>query len=88
MDWLQRTWPNNLYPFSFVLPGGGILVIYYNEARILDEKTFATTKALPLIPGAVVGDGGRTYPMEGTAMMLPQYAPYTAPVEVIACGYV
>lgn len=25
LPWLQRTDPNNLYPFMFVLPGGGIL---------------------------------------------------------------
>ncbi|KAG8762832.1 hypothetical protein FRC20_008339 [Serendipita sp. 405] len=86
MDWLLRTDPNNLYPFAFVLPGGGILVIYYNEARILDEKTFATIKTLPIIPGTVTSPAGRTYPMEGTAMLLPQYYPYTDPVEVIVCG--
>ena len=33
MDWLQRTDPNNLYPFLSVLPGGGIFVLYYNEVR-------------------------------------------------------
>lgn len=44
LDWLARTDPNNLYPFLFVLPSGGIYVIYYNEARILDEKTFDTIK--------------------------------------------
>jgi hypothetical protein len=86
MDWLLRTDPNNLYPFTFVLPGGGIFIIYYNEARILNEVTFATTKVLPLIPGSVNAAGGRTYPMEGTAMVLPQKAPYTDPIEFIACG--
>ncbi|KIM19520.1 glyoxal oxidase, partial [Serendipita vermifera MAFF 305830] len=86
MDWLLRTDPNNLYPFSFVLPGAGILVIYYNEARILNEVTFETTKMLPIIPGSVNAVGGRTYPMEGTAMILPQSDPYTDPLEVIVCG--
>ncbi|KIM22583.1 glyoxal oxidase [Serendipita vermifera MAFF 305830] len=86
MDWLLRTDPNNLYPFSFVLPGGGIFVLYYNEARILNEATFATTKTLPTIPGQVNAVGGRTYPLEGTAMVLPQTYPYTDPFEVIACG--
>ncbi len=52
MDWLKRTDPNNLYPFLFVLPSGGIFVIYYNEARILDEHTFATIRTLPNLPGA------------------------------------
>lgn len=44
MDWLQRTDPYNLYPFLTVLPSGGVFVVYYNEARVLDEKTFDTTK--------------------------------------------
>ncbi|KAL5480284.1 hypothetical protein ACEPAI_1554 [Sanghuangporus weigelae] len=87
MDWLQRTDPNNLYPFLFVLPSGGVFVIYYNEARILDEVTFDTIRQLPNVPGAVNNFlGGRTYPMEGTAVVLPQSAPYTDPVEVLVCG--
>ena len=87
MDWLQRTDPYNLYPFLAVLPGGGIFVQYYNEARILDEGTFATTKTLPKAPGAVNNDvSGRTYPFEGTGVILPQSAPYTAPLSFMACG--
>ena len=64
MDWLKRTDPNILNPFLFILPWGGIFVIYYNEARILDEITFETTKTFPIIPGQVNAAGGRTYPME------------------------
>jgi hypothetical protein len=87
LDWLQRTDPNNLYPFMFVLPSGGIFVIYYNEARILSEVTFDTIKTLPNVPGSVINPlAGRTYPLEGTAVMLPQYAPFTAPVTVMVCG--
>ena len=87
LDFLQRTDPNNLYPFLFVLPGGGVFIAYYNEARILNEATFATTKVLPNMPAAVNNFlGGRTYPMEGTAVMLPQHAPYTDPVTVLICG--
>lgn len=87
MDWLARTDPNNLYPFAAVLPSGGIFVAYYNEARILDENTFSTTKVLPGIPGAVNSpDGGRTYPLEGTAVLLPQRAPYSDPIGVLICG--
>jgi hypothetical protein len=29
---------------------------------------------------------GRTYPMEGAAVMLPQHAPYNDPVELLVCG--
>ncbi|TDL23466.1 copper radical oxidase [Rickenella mellea] len=87
MDWLLRTDPNNLYPFLFVLPHGGVLVIYYNEARILDEVSFATTRVLPNLPGAVNNFlAGRTYPMEGTAVLLPQHAPYSDPLTVLTCG--
>lgn len=87
LDWLERTDPYNLYPFLHVLPGGGILVLYYNEARILDERTFATTKVLPNIPGIInETTAGRNYPMEGSAVLLPQYAPYTDPITVMTCG--
>ncbi|KAL1861470.1 hypothetical protein Daus18300_008865 [Diaporthe australafricana] len=87
MDWLDRTNPNNLYPFVSVLPSGGIFVQYWNEARILDEQTFATTKTLPNPPGVVYGDlGGRTYPQEGTAVLLPQVYPYTDHLGILICG--
>lgn len=87
MEWLERTDPNNLYPFLAVLPSGGIFVAYYNEAIILDEDTFATSKKLPNIPGAVNNPlGGRTYPLEGTMVLLPQHAPYTDPLGVLICG--
>lgn len=87
LDFLQRTDPNNLYPFLFVLPSGGIFVAYYNEARILDEVSFKTTKVLPNIPGSVNNFlGGRTYPMEGTAVMLPLHAPYDESPVILICG--
>ncbi|QUC17769.1 uncharacterized protein UV8b_02010 [Ustilaginoidea virens] len=87
MEWLQRTDPNNLYPYACVLPSGGIFVAYYNEARILDENNFSTVKTLPNIPGAVNDPmGGRTYPLEGTAVLLPQHAPYTDPLGILICG--
>jgi hypothetical protein len=87
LDWLNRTDPNNLYPFLIPLPSGGIFVGYYNEARILDPVTFATTTRLPNIPGSVNNFlAGRTYPMEGTAMIMPQHAPYTDPLTILVCG--
>lgn len=87
MDWLERTDPNNLYPFLAVLPSGGIFVQYWDEARILDEVTFATKKILPNPPGAVTDPrAGRTYPLEGTAVLLPQKAPYTEPLGILICG--
>lgn len=86
-DYLNSTDPNNLYPFLVVLPSGGIFIQYYNQARILDEKTFATTKILPQLPGAVNDPtGGRNYPLEGTAVLLPQHAPYTDLLTILICG--
>jgi hypothetical protein len=86
-DWLDRTDPNNLYPFLCVLPSGGIFVAYWNEARILDPVSFQTIKQLPNMPGSVNNFlSGRTYPLEGTMMLLPQHAPYGDPLIVLICG--
>jgi hypothetical protein len=86
-QYLRDTDPNNLYPFLVVLPSGGIFIQYYNEARILNEVSLDTVKILPNVP-ATVNDasGGRTYPLEGTQVLLPQYYPYDAPLEVLICG--
>ena len=87
LDFLNRTDPYNLYPFLAVLPSGGVFIAYYNEARILDDRTFATTKQLPNIPGSVNNfESGRTYPLEGSAVLLPQHAPYSDPLTVLICG--
>jgi hypothetical protein len=83
LDFLQQTHPFNLYPFLFVLPSGNIFTVYYNQARILDKTNFNTVKQLPQVPS---GNGGRTYPYSGAAMILPLKAPYTDPMTVIVCG--
>jgi hypothetical protein len=87
LPWLAATDPFNLYPFLTILPSGGILVIYWNQAQIMDPGTFATRKQLPQLPGTVSNPlGGRTYPLEGTAVLFPQTAPYTDPATVLVCG--
>ena len=87
LDFLNKTDPLNLYPFLSVLPGGGIFVGYYNQARILDPVTFDTVRTLPQIPGNVNNpNAGRTYPLEGTMVMMPQKAPYDEPLTVLICG--
>ena len=64
-----------------------LLLGYYNEARILDPDTLDTAVVLPNMPGAVNSFlSGRTYPLEGTTVMFPQYAPYTDPVTLLVCG--
>jgi hypothetical protein len=86
-QYLRDTDPYNLYPYLVVLPSGGIFIQYYNEARILDEVSLDTIKILPQVPAAVNDPtGGRTYPLEGTQVLLPQYYPYDAPLEVLICG--
>jgi hypothetical protein len=85
--YLVETNPYNLYPFLAVLPSGGIWIGYYNQARVLDEKTFETTKVLPKMPAGVGKPaGGRTYPFEGTQVLLPQHYPYDEPLEILICG--
>nr|ABD61574.1 copper radical oxidase [Phanerodontia chrysosporium] len=87
LDYLNRTDPNNLYPYLINLPSGRIFVGYYNEARILDPNTLDTVQVLPNIPGSVTSFlAGRTYPMEGSAVTFPQHAPYTDPMTVLICG--
>ncbi|KAI9891310.1 MAG: hypothetical protein M1814_002823 [Vezdaea aestivalis] len=87
LEWLNRTDPLNLYPFLSIMPSGKILAVYYNEALLMDPVTFETVKQLPQIPGSVnAPQAGRTYPLEGTAVLLPIRAPYTAPVTVLVCG--
>jgi hypothetical protein len=88
LDWLNRTNPNNLYPFMFVMPKtGAIFAAYYNEARLLDPGTLDTSLVLPNIPGSVSNFlAGRTYPLEGTAVMLPLHYPYTDDAVMLICG--
>ncbi|UPX16920.1 uncharacterized protein EKO05_0007301 [Ascochyta rabiei] len=86
-QYLLDTDPYNLYPFLVVLPSGGIMIQYYNEARILNENTLDPIKILPKVPATVNDDtGGRTYPLEGSQVLLPQNFPYQEPLEVLICG--
>jgi hypothetical protein len=86
-EYLAETDPFSLYPFLVVLPSGNIFIGYYNQARILDPTSLTTLKTLPGIPGSVNDNlSGRTYPLEGAAMLLPQYPPYTAPLSIFICG--
>ncbi|TFK22851.1 copper radical oxidase [Coprinopsis marcescibilis] len=87
LEWLARTDPYNLYPFVVVLPSQNVFVAYWNEARILDPVTFDTIRELPNMPGAVNDFlAGRTYPLEGAMVPIPQHFPFTDPLEVLMCG--
>ena len=53
----------------------------------MDPVSLDTAVTLPNMPGSVNNFlAGRTYPMEGTAVALPQHAPYTDPLTVLVCG--
>lgn len=39
------------------------------------------------MPGSVTSFlAGRTFPNQGTSVLLPQFAPYTDPIAVLICG--
>ncbi|KAF7359862.1 hypothetical protein MVEN_00711600 [Mycena venus] len=71
LDWLNRTDPNNLYPFVFVLPSGNLFYI--------------TTKPASSML-STISWVGEPIPLEGAAVVFPQYAPYTDPLEIMVCG--
>ncbi|KAF8192156.1 glyoxal oxidase N-terminus-domain-containing protein [Pholiota molesta] len=77
---LERTLPVNLFPRTFALPDGTILMIANNQTIIYDiEKK--TETILPDIPNGV----RVTNPFDGTAALLPLSPPLFTP-EVLVCG--
>jgi Domain of unknown function (DUF1929)/Glyoxal oxidase N-terminus len=88
MPWLAATDPLNLYPFIVVLPSGGVFVMFFNQALKLDEGSYATIQTYPMMPGSLNNDAnsGRTYPLEGAVVIMPQHAPYSDPITIMACG--
>jgi hypothetical protein len=78
---LSDTLNANLFPLAFALPDGRIFVAANNAAMLYDWRADAETR-LPALPNGV----RVTYPMSGTALLLPldpatDYAP-----EVLICG--
>ncbi|KAJ2980318.1 hypothetical protein NUW58_g6975 [Xylaria curta] len=87
LDYVKNVEKINSYPFMAVLPSGDIFFAQYNEARLISQTDFSTTRMLPKMPGAVNNpDSGRNYPLQGTMSLLPQSAPYTDPLTVLICG--
>ncbi|KAF9033576.1 copper radical oxidase [Panaeolus papilionaceus] len=77
---LERSLPTNLFPRSFALPDGRVLMIANNQTIIYDiEKN--TETILPDIPNGV----RVTNPFDGTATLLPLHPPNYIP-EVLVCG--
>ncbi|KAF4617447.1 hypothetical protein D9613_006409 [Agrocybe pediades] len=77
---LERSLPANLFPRSFALPDGRVLMIANNQTIIYDiEKN--TETILPDVPNGV----RVTNPFDGTATLLPLSPPDFIP-EVLVCG--
>ena len=81
LQFLVETLNSNLFPIAFSLPDGRIFIAANRDAMVYDWKQ-NTEERLPQIPNGV----RVTYPMTGTALLLPlapenDYAP-----EVLICG--
>ncbi len=81
LQFLVDTLNSNLFPIAFALPDGRVFVAANRDAMIYDWKQ-NKEKWLPRLPNGV----RVTYPMTGTALLLPLdpsngYAP-----EVLICG--
>jgi hypothetical protein len=81
LQFLIDTLNSNLFPIAFSLPDGRIFIAANRDAMVYDWKQ-NTEERLPQIPNGV----RVTYPMTGTALLLPlapenNYAP-----EVLICG--
>jgi hypothetical protein len=81
LQFLIDTLNSNLFPIAFALPDGRVFIAANRDAMIYDWKQNKEQR-LPQIPNGV----RVTYPMTGTALLLPldpsnDYAP-----EVLICG--
>lgn len=81
LPFLVDTLAANLFPITFSLPDGSVFMAANRDAMTYDWKT-NTERRLPRIPNGV----RITYPMTGTALLLPlsPEADYTP--EILICG--
>ncbi|KAI0034516.1 copper radical oxidase [Vararia minispora EC-137] len=78
---LVDTLSSNLFPIAFSLPDGRIFIAANNDAMIYDWRANSEQR-LPALPNGV----RVTYPMSGTALLLP-LDPATGYIpEVLICG--
>ncbi|KAJ7157025.1 copper radical oxidase [Mycena crocata] len=81
LPFLRRTLNSNLFPIAFVLPDGNVFMAANNDAIIYDW-TANTERRLPSIPNGV----RVTYPMAGTALLLPLSPDNNYEPEILICG--
>lgn len=80
-QFLAETLNSNLFPIAFLLPDGRIFVAANRDAMIYDWKA-NTEQRLPQIPNGV----RVTYPMTGTAILLPLSSTNNFLPTVVICG--
>ncbi|KAI0261380.1 glyoxal oxidase N-terminus-domain-containing protein [Gloeopeniophorella convolvens] len=81
MQFLVDTLNSNLFPIAFALPDGRVFVAANRDAMLYDWQT-NTEQRLPQIPNGV----RVTYPMTGTAVLLPLVPENNYAPEVLICG--
>ncbi|KAJ7085804.1 copper radical oxidase [Mycena belliarum] len=81
MPFLRRTLNSNLFPIAFALPDGTIFMAANNDTIIYDWEA-NTERQLPSIPNGV----RVTYPMAGTALLLPLSPDNNYEPQILICG--
>lgn len=81
LKFLADTLNSNLFPIAFALPDGRVFIAANNDATIYDWQT-NTERRLPPIPNGV----RVTYPMTGTALLLPVTPANNYTPEILICG--
>jgi Glyoxal oxidase N-terminus len=81
LPFLGNTLNSNLFPIAFALPDGKIFMAANRDAMIYDWTT-NTERYLPQLPNGV----RVTYPMTGTALLLPLSPDNDYTPEILVCG--
>ncbi|KAH0583554.1 hypothetical protein H2248_009180 [Termitomyces sp. 'cryptogamus'] len=81
LDFLVRTLNSNLFPIAFSLPDGKVFIAANRDAMIYDWER-NEERRLPQLPNGI----RVTYPMTGTALLLPLSPANKYQPEVLICG--
>ncbi|KAI0718298.1 copper radical oxidase [Fomitopsis betulina] len=81
LQFLEDTLGANLFPIAFSLPDETVFIVANQDAMVYDWRT-NTERRLPRLPNGV----HVTYPMAGTAVLLPLSPETGYTPEVLVCG--
>ncbi|KAG0211174.1 glyoxal oxidase N-terminus-domain-containing protein [Mortierella sp. GBAus27b] len=81
MQFMVDSLPNNLYPVVYPLPDGNLYIFANRKSMIFNLERNEVIKHLPDIP-----DGSRSYPLTGSAVLLPLDPAKNYAHEVLVCG--